>query len=210
MEAVLQIADPAQAAALLQPIRLAMMRQLAGPRTCTELAESLGATVQQVNYHMRKLEEHGLVERVEERRVRGTIEGIFQARAATIWLSPRLVALRGAERTRGDLSLGYLLSLAEDLQLDAARLAARSGPAQALGLSANIEFADAARRAEFLAEVRETFERLAANYGTSGGGDSAAPAFKLMLACYEDPDRGPAARTRRPSLKRARRTRQGD
>jgi predicted ArsR family transcriptional regulator len=47
------------------------------------LAQLLNLPTQQVNYHIRKLTEAWLVERIDERRVRGTVESIYQARAAS-------------------------------------------------------------------------------------------------------------------------------
>jgi len=56
---------------------------MAGPSTCPDLAQQLGVPTQQVNYPMRILHEAGLVDRIDERPVRGTVEGIYQARAAS-------------------------------------------------------------------------------------------------------------------------------
>ena len=63
---VLFIEEPTVAAALLQPIRLDIVKRLAQPRSCPELAQLLNVPTQQVNYHMRKLTEAGLVDRIDE------------------------------------------------------------------------------------------------------------------------------------------------
>src|SRR5262245_53271054 len=115
MRDVLFIDDPQQAAALLQPIRLDLLKRMAEPPTCPHHGRQLGIPTQQVNYHMKIHAEAGLVDKVEERRVRGTVEGIYQARAASYWLSPKLVGRLGRPRTESDASLSYLLSLAEEL-----------------------------------------------------------------------------------------------
>jgi DNA-binding transcriptional ArsR family regulator len=70
-----------QAETLLKPARVALMRWLAEPRSCTELGTELGEAPQRVYYHVKKLEAAGLVEKVGERRVRAITEGIYQTRA---------------------------------------------------------------------------------------------------------------------------------
>ena len=48
-----------------------MLRQLAEPRSCTEVAAEPDQTPQRVYYHVKRLLEAGLVRQVAERRVRG-------------------------------------------------------------------------------------------------------------------------------------------
>ena len=68
------------------------------------------------HYHVRKLEDAGLVAGVR-RRVRGIHKGIYQASARSYWLSPQLVGTIGRQ-----LGLGYLLNLVEEVQTDLAGL----------------------------------------------------------------------------------------
>jgi predicted ArsR family transcriptional regulator len=79
-----------EAAEVLKPARIEILSRLSSPRTCPELAKELGMTTQKVNYHMNVLREAGLVRLVEERRKRGTVEGIYLAVAKSFWFSPRL------------------------------------------------------------------------------------------------------------------------
>ena len=85
-----------QANALLQPARLDVLRQLAEPRSCPQVAAALGLTTSRVHYHVKVLEKAGLVERVAERRVRAVVEGVYQAAARSYWLSAGLVGRLGA------------------------------------------------------------------------------------------------------------------
>jgi DNA-binding transcriptional ArsR family regulator len=155
----------------------------AEPRSCTELGTELGEAPQKVYYHVKKLEAAGLVEKVGERRVRAITEGIYQARARSYWLSPALVGrLGGAGGARDELSLGFLLDLAEELQSDVAALAAADGDAPSLGLSGEIRL-DPERRQAFLEDLRATFEQLLTTYGGRDG-----ERFRLALACYPKGD----------------------
>src|SRR3954454_5929729 len=128
-----------QAEALLKPQRIQVLRQLAEPRSCTEVAVELDQTPQRVYYHVKRLLEAGLVRQVAERRVRGIHEGIYQAAGRSYWLLPSLVGRIGARQaahqlpaglvggigrrqTRDRLSLGYLVDLMEDVQAEVAAL----------------------------------------------------------------------------------------
>src|SRR4051794_11167559 len=117
-----------QAEALLRPKRVEVLRSFAEPRTCTQVGAELGESAQAVYYHVKRLQKPGLLELVDERRVRGIVEGIYQAVARSYWVAPELVGRLGPERSPADhLGLGYLLSLSESMQAELAGLAA--GPA---------------------------------------------------------------------------------
>jgi DNA-binding transcriptional ArsR family regulator len=179
-----------QASALLKPLRLELLRRLAEPRSCPELARALGESTQKVNYHVRVLEQARLVERVAERRVRGLVEGVYRARAGSYWLSPGVVGrVGGARRARDRFSLGFVLSLAEELQTDVARLADQEGERElpTLGLSAELELRGPDERAAFMRELQESMSALARKYGAAEGEPPGEP-FRLVLACY--PRRG--------------------
>ena len=113
-----------QAAVMLKPMRVALLREMAEPRTCPELAELFGETAQKMYYHVKTMERAGLVERSGERSVNGIAEGFYRARATSYWLSPRLVRrLGGTAAVRDQTSLRMLAGHAEDLLEDVARLA---------------------------------------------------------------------------------------
>src|SRR5690606_36127974 len=142
-----------QAEALLKPQRIEVLRQLAEPRSCTEVAERLGQTPQRVYYHVKRLVDAGLVVQVSERKVRGITEGIYQAGARSYWLSPRLVGRIGLRKVQDELSLGYLLDLVEEVQSDIAALDRSAPELPSIGVSGEIRVPPE-RRQEFLDELR--------------------------------------------------------
>lgn len=185
MQDVLLVEVAGQAGALLHPLRLEVLKKLSEPRSCPDLAREIGETTQKVYYHVKILESAGLIDKVDERRVRGIHEGLYLARAKSYWLSPRLVhQVGGRERARDASSLDYLLNLAEDIQSDVARLAERPERERvpSLGLSFQIGLADEPTRARFLGELRTLFQDLAGKYdaGSSEPGES----FQVSVACY--------------------------
>ncbi|MEO5874216.1 MAG: helix-turn-helix domain-containing protein [Streptosporangiaceae bacterium] len=167
-----------QAEALLKPQRIEVLRQLAEPRSCTEVAAALGQTQQRVYYHVKRLVEAGLVTQVSERKVRAINEGIYQATARSYWLSPRLVGHIGQRRTRDELSLGHLLDLMEEVQADVAGLDRTRPDLPSIGVSGDIRVKPEQRQ-EFLDELKITLQDLFARYGGAEG-----DALKLVVACY--------------------------
>ena len=82
------IDDPAAAGVSLDPVRARLLAELAVPGSATTLAAKIGLPRQKVNYHLRTLEQHGLVELVEERRRGNMTERVMQATAASYVISP--------------------------------------------------------------------------------------------------------------------------
>jgi DNA-binding transcriptional ArsR family regulator len=167
-----------QAEALLRPGRIEILRQLAEPASCTDVGGRLSLAPQKVYYHVKQMERAGLVGRVAQRQVRGITEGIYQASGASYWLAPTLVGAIGRRRVEDEMSLGYLLSLSEQLQTDLARLAAQTGERPSLGMSGEV-WLQPERRPEFLNDLRAAIEGVLTRYGGAEG----AP-FRIALACY--------------------------
>jgi DNA-binding transcriptional ArsR family regulator len=168
-----------QADALLKPKRVEVLRQLAEPRTCTQIGQVLGDTPQAVYYHVKRLQAHGLVSLVEEHRVRGIIEGVYQAVAKSFWVSPAIVGRLGDARTReAQLGLGFLLDLTENMQRDLAQLASGPPTLPSFGIAGDIRLAPE-DGAAFVSELQRAFGEVLTRYG---GGEGHA--FRLALACY--------------------------
>jgi DNA-binding transcriptional ArsR family regulator len=204
MRDVMLIEEPNQAEALLNPIRLELLKRADEPRSCGELAAALGETPQKVYYHVKVLERAGAIEKVEERRVRAIREGYYRATARSFWLSPKLVGrVGGPRRARDQMSLGFLLALAEELQTEVGRLAqsetgetgemGEMGETPSLGFSAQVRLAKPADRAAFLSDVQGAIQSIAKKYGAVGPPSARAPGgppetFQLILACYPKPE----------------------
>jgi DNA-binding transcriptional ArsR family regulator len=191
---VLMVDSVEQAAAMLKPLRVAMLREMGEPRTCPELAATFEETPQKMYYHVKTLEAAGLVERTGERSVNGIAEGFYRARAQSYWLSPKLVRrLGGTQTVQDQTSLRMLAGHAEEMLEDVARLADESAAGEhvpSLSLGVEINLPDVERRSAFLEELRDTFEQLARKYG--GGGNQPptrkSETYRFTLACYPKSD----------------------
>src|SRR5260221_7222096 len=88
MLAVEVIDDPAAAVVALDPARSRLLAELAEPASAATLAGRLGMARQKINYHLRTLEQHRLVEVAEKRKLGGLTERLLVATAASYVVSP--------------------------------------------------------------------------------------------------------------------------
>lgn len=185
------IEDPAVAAAALAPMRARLLAELAEPGSAATLAERVGLSRQKVNYHLRALEEHGLVRLHEERRWGGLTERVLVATARSYVVSPAALGDRADTpgRSSDRLSARYLVSLAFRLVREVGALARRSEAERkrlpTLALDAEIRFRSAAERAAFTDELATAIAGLASRYH-----DAAAPngrTHRLVVAAHPIP-----------------------
>lgn len=118
------VSDAAKARAALTPLRRELLERLREPNSASSLAGQLAIPRQKLGYHLRVLEEAGLVKLVEERPRRGFIERVLVACADTFVLDPALV--QGAEQPAGDAqdrhASDHLVRTASALVRDVARM----------------------------------------------------------------------------------------
>jgi DNA-binding transcriptional ArsR family regulator len=164
------IDDPAAAEASLDPIRARLLAELAQPASATMLAARLGVPRQKVNYHLRALERHGLVELVAERRKGNVNERLLRATAASYVISPAALAAVAPDPASAPdrLSARWLLALAAQLVRDLGDLlagASKAGkPLATFAIDGQVRFASAADRAAFADELAATVAALVARY----------------------------------------------
>ena len=175
MHDVAVIEDAAAAEASLDPMRARILAALSEPHTATTLAARLGLARQKVNYHVKTLEQHGLVELVEERRKGNVTERVVQASALAYVISPAALATVAPDpgRSPDRLSAQWLLALAARLVRETGALingAARAHkPLATFGLDAEVRFAAPADRAAFVGELTEAIAEIASRYHTESG-----------------------------------------
>ena len=97
-----------------RPARARLLAGLAEPASASALAERVDLPRQKVNYHLRILEEHGLVTEVGQRRWGGLTERVLHATAAAYVVSPGALgeAAGDPDRIADRLSARYLIALA--------------------------------------------------------------------------------------------------
>ena len=185
------IDDPAAAAAAMDPLRARLLAALAEPASAAAVAGRVGESRQKVNYHLRTLEQHGLVRQVGERRWGGLSERVLAATARSYVVSPSALGVAAADPTLTTerLSARYLVALAARLIREVADLINQSevqGKRLAtLSMDTEVRFGSAAARAAFTRELTAAVTGLVARYH-----DADAPggrAFRLVLAAHPRP-----------------------
>ena len=172
------IEQPAAAEASLDPVRARLLAELAVPGSATTLAATIGLPRQMVNYHLRTLERHGLVELIEERRKGNVTERVMRATAASYVISPATLGAAQPDPSRSPdrLSAFWLVALAARLIRDVGALLAGGAKARqrvaTFALDGEVRFATAADRAAFAEELSEAVAALIARYhnATAEGG----------------------------------------
>jgi len=187
------IDDPAAATVALEPTRSRLLSELAAPASAATLATRVGLARQKVNYHLRALEEHGLVELAEERKWGGLTERLLVASASSYVVSPSALgsAAGDPDRELDRLSASYLIALGARVIRevgDLVRRARASGKRLAtLGIATEVRFRSAADRAAFSVELTEAVATLVSKYHDqhSPGGR----AHRLMVVAHPLPQR---------------------
>ncbi|WP_203899073.1 ArsR/SmtB family transcription factor [Virgisporangium aliadipatigenens] len=164
------IEDPAAAEASLDPIRSRLLAALTEPGSATMLSAKVGLARQKINYHLRTLESHGLVELVEERRKGNVTERVLRATAASYVISPAALAAVAPDPDRApdQFSAHWLLALAARMVSDLGTLIAEAArarrPVATYAIDTQLDFASAKDRAEFARELTHAVRTLSAKY----------------------------------------------
>jgi DNA-binding transcriptional ArsR family regulator len=186
------IESPAAAAVALDPVRARLLAELVEPASAASLAARIGIPRQKINYHLRALEAHGLVELAAERRHGGITERVLRATAASYVVSP---AALGEQAVNPDvaadrLSARYVVALAGRLVREVGDLARRAGAAgkrlPTMAIDTEIRFRSAEDRAAFADELTAAVLDLAARYHHDDGRP-----HRLIVAAHPKPEEAP-------------------
>lgn len=189
--AVHVIEDGDRAASALHPLRLKILTELAEPDSAAGLARRLGVPRQKLNYHVRRLEEQGLLESVGERKVRNCTERLVRAVARSYLISPTVLGDLAVDpaSVRDRTSSAYLVAVAAKVirevaeQRDRAHQAGKRLPT--LTLQADVRFASPERQHAFATELSKQVARLIAKYHDEDEPDGRR--FRVMAGVYPAP-----------------------
>jgi DNA-binding transcriptional ArsR family regulator len=185
------IEDPAAAALALDPMRARLLAELAEPGSAATLAARVGIARQKVNYHLRTLESHGLVELAEERKRGGITERVLRATAATYVVSPAALDATAADpgEAADRLSARYLIALAGRVVREVGSLTRKAGAAgkrlPTMAIDTEIRFRTAEDRAAFADDLTAAVLDLAARYHHDDGRP-----HRLVVAAHPKPSEG--------------------
>ena len=185
------IDDPAAATVALDPLRSRLLSELAEPASAAMLAERLGIPRPNLNYHLRRLEAHGLLKVAGKRRWGGLTERLLVATAASYVVSPVAMGPVASDPERGKdrLSASYLIALAARLIREVSSLLKVSREIDkrlpTLSIDTAVRFRSAADRARFSGELTKAITDLVARYH-----DASAPhgrSHRLVVVAHPLP-----------------------
>ena len=185
------IDDPAAATVALEPMRSRLLSELAAPDSAATLAARIGLARQKVNYHLRALESHGLVQLAEKRKWGGLTERLLVATAASYVVAPSALGpvAMDPHREVDRLSASYLIALGARVVRevgDLVRRAKKAGKRLAtLAVDTEVRFRSPADRAAFSKEIAEAIAKLVSKYH-----DESAPggrAHRLVVVAHPLP-----------------------
>ena len=201
------IDDPDSASVALDPMRSRLLSELRTPASAATLAGRMGLARQKVNYHLRTLEQHGLIRVESKKQWGGLTERRVVATASSYVVSPSALGPVAADPSRQTdrLSASYLIALAARVVREVGQLLRRSQELDkrlaTLSIDTEVRFRSAAERAAFSHELTASVAALVSRYH-----DEAAPGgrrHRLLIGAYPTPDTSSSTITEESKAKEA-------
>ena len=188
--------DLRRAEVLLHPLRLRVVESARDPASAAELARRLDETPQKVNYHVRRLADHGFLEAVEERRVGHVVETVWRATASFYVLGSGLLGplappVEGPGEGTALRWLGIQARAEAELGPQLRRAAASGRVVPAFTLDEEFRFETPAQRATFARAIRDLFRAAVSKYTTrpaSGAAEAKGRSYRLVVGSYPLPE----------------------
>ncbi len=164
--------EPEKVRQALSPIRRELLTRLREPASATQLAAVLDLPRQRVNYHLRALEDAGLLELVEERPRRGCVERILRTRPGALVVNPTVL---DAEFTQihDQYAAEHLVNVAAATVRDVARMQAKAADAGkrllTFTVEAEVRFAAPGDMHAFTDELADAIRGVVAKFDSPGG-----------------------------------------
>jgi DNA-binding transcriptional ArsR family regulator len=158
----------------LDPIRASILDALVEPGSAASIAATVGLTRQKVNYHLKSLEAHGLVEPAGERAWGGITERYVQRSARHLVVAPDVLEGRvpDPDEMSDRLSAAYLVAVNARTVSELGSIAgdvATGTRVPTLTVDTVIGFRSPEDRAAFAAELQSAVAELAARYHHDDG-----------------------------------------
>lgn len=188
------VRSESQARSLLDPLRREILERLVEPGSASTVAERLGLPRQRVNYHVRTLEDEGLLHHLEDRRKGNCVERVVQATARRYVVDPRVLEDLGlasiAESPRRlsysteDLAASACRTLSEVAELlsEDPEIAERL---PTLAIETHVRFRSPDEEIAFASALSEALEKLKKRFHDTSG--AAGRTFRIAVGGHLDP-----------------------
>lgn len=189
------LTDPERVRLALSPLRLRLLDRLTTPASATQLAAEFELPRQRLSYHLRVLEDAGLVELVELRRRRGCTERIVRSTAASFVVDPDVLVAPDAAplAERDHHAAEHLILAATTTVRDVARMQDAATRANqrllTFTIEADVRFADPADVHRFGDALADAIARVGSEFDVPNG-----RSYRVTAGGYptpRQPDGGP-------------------
>ena len=174
----------------ISPMRRAVLEQLREPASAAAVAARLGVSRQRIAYHVRELEQAGLVQMVEERTRRGCVERIVRVTPGAVVVGTDVIGdLPAASQTANQdrFAADTLLALSARTVNDVAQLGERARASGrrlvTFAIEADVGFAQPADIERFTTRLAEAVTRLVAEFDTG----ERQHRFRVVAGGYPQP-----------------------
>ena len=167
------LTDAAAVEVALDPIRASILDALTETGSATTIAAAIGLTRQKVNYHLKALEAHGLVELAEQRVWGGITERFVRRAARHLVVAPDVLQGNAIDpdEVADRLSAAYLIAVSARTvsEVGAIAGAATGTRVPTLTVDTVIGFGSPEDRAAFAADLQSAIAALVARYHHDDG-----------------------------------------
>lgn len=178
----------------ISPMRRSILELLQEPGSAATVAAQLGVTRQRVAYHVRELEQAGLVQMVEERTRRGCVERIVKVTPGAVVVGTDVIgadvtgdaqAARTASHDRyaADTLLALSARTVSDVAQLGERARARGRRLVTFAIEADVGFSQPADIERFTSRLAEAVTRLVAEFDTG----QREHRFRVVAGGYPQP-----------------------
>ncbi|MEJ7633535.1 helix-turn-helix domain-containing protein [Aeromicrobium sp.] len=188
MDDIRVLSDAAVVELALDPIRASILDALAEPGSAASVAATVGLTRQKVNYHLKTLEAHGLVELAGERAWGGITERYVRRSARHLVVAPDVLEGRVSDpnEVADRLSASYLIAVNARTVSEVGSIASSVGAGTrmpTLTVDTVIGFRSPDERASFASELQSAITTLVARYHHDDGRP-----HRLTVSSYPRPE----------------------
>ncbi len=188
MDDIRVLSDAGVVEVALDPIRASILDALAEPGSAASVASMVNLTRQKVNYHLKALEAHGLVEPAGERTWGGITERYVRRSARHLVVAPDVLAgrLPDPNDVADRLSAGYLVAVNARTVSEVGAITRGVAPGTrmpTLTVDTVIGFQSPEDRAAFAFELQAAIAALVASYHHDDGRP-----HRLTVSSYPRPE----------------------